>query len=191
MSAEFYQTEETVQQYLELADGYDGALVVDKLYRHLSSQSNLLELGSGPGKDLALLKPLYNVTGSDFSPLFLSKIAKEQPEIPLLELNAVDIQTDLRFHCIYSNKVLHHLSKDELKQSVANQLKRLEPGGLVCHSFWKGEGEEFHSGLRFQKYTAPEIIKMFAPEFEVIEMVTYTEMEKDDSILFIGTKTHW
>jgi len=188
MSGEVYSSVDNVKEYFEQEALLGGEWVVDKLYRHLSSQSTVLEIGSGAGEDLGFLAQYYNVTGSEVSEVLVETLTKKHPSKPMLQLNAVDLQTDLRFHCLYSNKVLPRLGTDEIRQSVSNQMKRLEPHGLICHTFWKGTGEGFHDGQPIQKYTAPEIISFFGPHFEVIELFTYSEIEKDDSILLIAEK---
>jgi len=62
-----------------------------------------LELGIGLGKDFNILKKSYAVTGSDNSQVFLDKYKQKHPDADLLFLDAVTIQTDRKFDCIYSN----------------------------------------------------------------------------------------
>jgi 2-polyprenyl-3-methyl-5-hydroxy-6-metoxy-1,4-benzoquinol methylase len=57
-------------------------------------------------------------------------------------MDASKLETELAFDGIYSNKVLHHLNNEELKNSVKRQSEILNPKGIICHSFWKGEGSE-------------------------------------------------
>ncbi len=66
----FYDTEGGVKEYVEMAEGYDGAELVEVLKKHLPEGSTVLELGMGPGKDLALISRSYTVTGSDSSAAF-------------------------------------------------------------------------------------------------------------------------
>ena len=67
----FFDTEEGVRQYLEMAEGYDGRDLVATFEAHLPAGSSVLELGMGPGKDLDLLRSSFEVTGSDASKAFL------------------------------------------------------------------------------------------------------------------------
>ncbi len=96
-----------------MADGYDGAELIALLRRYLPEGSSVLELGMGPGKDLDLFRQSYRVTGSDISRVFLDRYRKDHPEADLLLLDATSMDTDRTFDCIYSNKVLHHLSRPE------------------------------------------------------------------------------
>ncbi len=42
------------------------------------------------------------------------------------------------FDAIYSNKVLHHLEDEHWRFHQATH-EILNPGGVVCHTFWKGK----------------------------------------------------
>ena len=123
----FYNDAESVKSYIQMCEGYDGSNIYQALHQHLPENSTLLELGSGPGLDIKYLKNIYSVTGSDLSEEFL-KICKEQhPEISFLKLNALKLDLGEKFGCIYSNKVLHHLTEEELKESLEQQVKILSP----------------------------------------------------------------
>lgn len=184
----YYHNEETVQQYISMARGYDGRHLIDTLKRYLSAQSTVLELGAGPGTDLKILSAYYRVTGSDNSPIFLKLIAETRPDIPLLELDAISIDTGQTFDAIYSNKVLQHLSDPELLCSIENQCKRLNSGGIICHSFWNGDQCEYLHGLLHNYHTATELETWFSPHFDILLLEPYAEMEADDSLLLIGRK---
>ena len=117
----FFDTEKGVEQYIKIAEGYDGAELIKILQRHLPANSTVLELGMGPGKDLDILKESYKTTGSDNSQVFLDKYIEKYPDADLLLLDAVTISTNRKFDCIYSNKVLHHLTKEDLIKSLQNK----------------------------------------------------------------------
>ena len=117
----FFDTEQGVNEYIKLAEGYDGAELIKILQKVLPEKSTVLELGMGPGKDLDILSKFFKATGSDSSQVFLDRYKQENPEADLLKLDAVTIPTDRTFDCIYSNKVLHHLTRKELKESFQRQ----------------------------------------------------------------------
>lgn len=184
----FFDEEENVQQYFEMADGYDGAALVEILKQHLPGGSTVLELGMGPGKDLDLLKAGYLATGSDSSRIFLERYKAKNPEADVLELDAARIETDRRFDCIYSNKVLHHLKTAALRQSFKRQHCILNDAGLILHSFWHGDKEECHHGLLFVYYTETTLLEAIGPGFEVVESGRYDELEKKDSFFVLMNK---
>ncbi|MEQ8676515.1 MAG: class I SAM-dependent methyltransferase [Aggregatilineales bacterium] len=184
----YYNIQKNVEQYIQMAEGYDGKLLIDVLGKHLPEGSTVLELGMGPGKDLMLLGEKFNVTGSDVSPLFLERFKASNPDADLLQLDAVTMKTDRKFDCIYSNKVLYHLTQEQLIQSLKQQLQALKPNGLAHHSFWYGEGSEEMHGLQFTYYTEEKLQEIIGESYDIVEMQRYTEMDEDDSIYILLRK---
>jgi cyclopropane fatty-acyl-phospholipid synthase-like methyltransferase len=186
----YFDDEKNVQEYIKMAEGFDGRDIIPILGRYLKKGSTVLELGMGPGKDLDILKMDYKVTGSDLSEVFIDLYRKNYPEADLLRLDAVTIETDREFDCIYSNKVLHHLSKKELEESFRRQWEVLNEGGVLFHTFWKGDKEEIMQGLLFVYYTTDGLKEVIGEGFSVLEIREYAEMDDDDddSILIILKK---
>lgn len=185
---EFFDKENNVRKYIQMSEGYDGHLVIEILKKYLKPGDSILELGMGPGKDLDLMKKDFKVTGSDISRVFLDLYKKKHPDADLIQLDAVSLQTDRKFKCIFSNKVLHHLEKEDLKKSISRQKEVLEPGGVMLHSFWEGDKEEWIEDLRFIYYRIGELHKLFSRDFEILEMGSYEEFEKGDSIYLVLRK---
>ena len=184
----FFDTEKGVAEYLEMAKGHDGRELIEKLSEHLAPGSTVLELGMGPGADLELLAKRYEVTGSDNSTLFVEKYREVNPEADLILLDAVTLETDRRFDCIYSNKVLQHLHRDQLEASVPRQAEILNEGGLLAHSMWHGNKVEEHGGLHFQYYEEADLEEVFGGLFNVVLMDRYEELEPGDSIFVVLSK---
>lgn len=184
----YYHTEESVNEYLEIADGTDGAEIIDKLKDYLPKGKTILELGMGPGTDLDLLKKRYSVVGSDISQIFLDKYLIKNPDADILLLDASTIDTERKFDAIYSNKVLHHLTEEELIASIKRQAEVLNAKGIICHTFWKGENEEIINGLLFNNLLEEQIKKLFTTQFEILLIESFQEFENDDSILIIARK---
>ena len=178
----FYDDKETADQYIEMAKGYDGRELIDVLQSLLSPDSRVLELGMGPGVDFAMLSEKFRATGSDNSAYFLDRYRKIDPDADLIKLDAVTLDTERQFDCIYSNKVLHHLEPDDLAASFAQQRKLLPAGGLIMHSFWRGSDVEEHAGMLFVQQTEESIRALLGDNFDVVEVVVYKEMEDDDSL---------
>lgn len=109
MKNTYYHTKKSVDEYIELAKGVNGEELIEKLKQYLPLQSTLLEIGSGPGSDWAILNSSYSATGSDNSLQFLRHLRHKYPQGKFLKLDAVTINTLEKFDGIYSNKVLHHL----------------------------------------------------------------------------------
>lgn len=186
MTAEtIYDTTDGVEEYAAMAEGYDGRTHVARLAQLLPPGADVLELGMGPGVDLDLLAKTFTVVGSDQSQAFLDRYARIRPGTELLKLDAVTIDTDRRFDAIYSNKVLHHLTTEELRRSFKRQAEVLRPGGLLLHGIWAGTSSEDHAGLHDQRYM-PETIKAVVPaSLEIAECRFYREMDNDDSLRIV------
>lgn len=188
MDGEYYKTKESVKEYIELAKDVNGSELIDKLKQVLPLKSDLLEIGSGPGTDWAILNESYTVTGSDNSPEFLKYLIAKYPNGEFLNIDAISIRIDKMFDGIYSNKVLHHLTDDELIESIKRQSEILNINGIVCHSFWKGKGFEIFKGLYVNYHNEEEISDFFEDYFNILSISVYQEFEEGDSILLIGRK---
>ncbi len=188
MNKDYYHTKESVEEYINLAKDVSGINLIKKLQPFLSNGSEVLEIGSGPGTDWKILSEYYNVTGSDISREFLVHLKKNNPSGRFFELDAVTLNTKEKFDCIYSNKVLHHLKDKELTESINNQYEILNPGGIICHSFWRGEGTEVFKGMFVNYYTVESLRKIFESKFDIFLLEEYKEFEDRDSILLIGGK---
>lgn len=184
----YYHTRESVKEYIKAAEGYNGAKIIEELIKYLPEHSSVLEIGSGPGTDWQILRQIYKITGSDNSREFLNHLAASFPDGDFLLLDASSLETEVKFDGIYSNKVLHHLEDEALETSIKRQAEVLRAGGIVCHTFWKGEGSESFKGL-FVNYQSDTGLKaMFGEHFDPLLIKFYHEFEDDDSILYIGKK---
>ena len=188
MSDDYYHTKASVQEYITAAKDVNGAKLIERLGRFLPNGSTLLELGTGPGTDWKLLNENYNVTGSDLSLEFLEHLNKTIQEGEFLNIDAATIDTKKTFDGIYSNKVLHHLQNEKLIQSIRRQADVIEPGGIICHSFWRGTGSETFKGLLVKYHTKSELTELFGTCFDVLLLESYAEFEEGDSLLLIARK---
>ena len=184
----YYHTKASVEEYIRLAKDVSGAQLIRKLEGVLAATSELLEIGSGPGTDWALLNRTYQVTGSDNSDEFINHLNSKFPGEEFISLDAGTLLTNKNFDGIYSNKVLHHLHDHELVDSIRRQYEILRPEGVVCHSFWKGKGSEVYNGLYVNYQNKESLVAAFKSYFKVLSVESYKEFEEDDSLLFLGRK---
>lgn len=188
MTEDYYKTKKSVEEYIRLAKDVNGGELIEKFKKFLPPKADLLEIGTGPGTDWNILKRDFNVVGSDNSKEFISHLASNNPAGRFLELDAITLNTDETFDGLYSNKVIHHLKDHELTDSIKRQHEILNPDGIICHSFWKGEGSEIFKGL-FVNYHSEKVLRGFFEEyFEVLIIERYAEFEEGDSLLMIGKK---
>ena len=184
----YYDQRENILEYIKALNSHSGQELIDSLKIHLPEQSSVLEIGMGSGKYLNLLKGIYNVTGSDKSRSFLDLYRENYPSVNLLSLNAIDLNTKQTFDAIFSNKVLHHLYKDELNTSIQNQLRVLNPNGIIAHTFWTGDKEDDYFDLHSVYYKPAAIRAYFEKYFDILHFVIYTEENSDDSMYIIAKK---
>lgn len=184
----YYNTKKGIREYTKRSQKWGGIKLIKILKKHLPKNSSLLEIGMGPGRDFDILKKIYRATGSDRSKMFLNNYKKQNKKANLLKLDAVTLRTSKRFDGIYTNKVLQHITKRELKKSIKRQKEILNPGGIVFHTFWKGNKIEYKRGLRFVYYEKRQLKKIIGKNFDILEIKIFTEMEKNDSIYVILKK---
>ncbi|WP_411029627.1 class I SAM-dependent methyltransferase [Spongiimicrobium sp. 3-5] len=188
MKGEYYKTKESVAEYAKLAKDVHGGDLIEKLKVFLPAEATILEIGSGPGTDWNILSQTHKTVGSDNSLEFLKYLSAKFPKGSFLELDAVTLKTEKKFYALYSNKVLHHLQDQELAASIQRQHSILEADGIICHSFWRGEGSEVFKGLFVNYHTKAGLRQFFEPYFEVALLENYAEFDEGDSVLLIGRR---
>jgi cyclopropane fatty-acyl-phospholipid synthase-like methyltransferase len=184
----YFDNEMNVDAYIRTTEGVDGRKLVAALRKYLEKGSSVLELGMGPGKDFEILGEFFQVTGSDNSKVFLERYRKRNAGADLVLLDAVTMNIGRRFDGIYSNKVLHHLTGEEIRESFKAQANVLNSRGILFHSFWYGDKEETFPGLRIVYYTEETFGEIIGDEYEIVTLERYSELEQDDSIFFVLRK---
>jgi SAM-dependent methyltransferase len=184
----YYEDEANVEAYIQMATGYDGRELMPILRKYLQRGSTVLELGMGPGVDLGLLAEDYRVTGSDKSVLFIERFRRDHPQADLVVLDACLMDIERSFDCIYSNKVLQHLTRAELVESLRKQAEVLVAGGILFHTLWYGDGEDEYSGLCTFYYTEESFEELVGSEYKLLEVGRYTEMDEGDSLYVVMRK---
>ncbi len=184
----FFDIEQNVKEYIEAREGMDGRFLIEILKEFLEPNSTVLEIGMGGGNDLDILNETFQTTGSDNSQIFLDIYKQKNPNADLILLDAVNLKTNRRFDCIYSNKVLHHLSTSNLKHSIKRQSQLLNQNGIIFHTFWNGNKKDKFQDLHFIQYKTDELKKLFEFNFALLKIGFYEEMLKDDSVYVISRK---
>ena len=182
----FYDKEDNIESYSKFIPTHDGAELIRVLRAHLDKGSTVLELGIGPGKDFERLANHYKVTGSDNSRVFLDKYRQKNQRAELIQLDARTLDTDKTFDCIYSNKVLIHLTRAELSRSLQRQKSILNPNGLILHSFWYGDKEDVYDDLRITFYTEQRLRDLMDDSFEILDIGKHAKMTEGDSIYVLA-----
>ena len=183
---DFYDDPLKVDEYEGMCVGYDGTELYQVLDKHLDSGSTLLELGCGPGNDLDYFNEKYKVTGSDLSDEFLLRCKKRFPDISFSKLDAISVNTDQKFDCVFSNKVLHHLTTEKLEVSLKRQQNVIKPNGIFAHTFWIGDKEFMMEDMLFVFHNRENLLELIAKYYSILEAYTYKEFEEGDSIFVVA-----
>ncbi|MCB1189022.1 MAG: class I SAM-dependent methyltransferase [Leptospiraceae bacterium] len=183
---DFYNEPSKVDEYEKMCEEYDGSELHTILYKHLKENSTLLELGCGPGNDIVALQKKYQVTGSDLSDEFILRCKKKFPDLSFFKLDAVFINTDKIFDCLFSNKVLHHFKFEQLEASLKRQKEVIKANGLFAHTFWLGDKEFEMEGMFFLFYNKEKLLSIVSKYYKILETYIYKEFEENDSIFIIA-----
>ena len=73
------------------------------------------------------------------------------------------------------------MTRNELHTSFESQARILTRGGIALHSFWYGDEEVAHQGLRFAYYKEDTLKALISSDYEFLEARQYSEIESDDS----------
>ena len=162
--------------------------VVEQFIQKIEFNKKILEIGSGTGHDYKKLREKYNITGSDYSDSFLQLLNKKFKNDKFLKLNALSMDIDEKFDVIYSNKVLHHLTPEQLKISLENQYNCLNENGLLFHALWQGSVKKSApKEMPDVKYEFQDI-EILKGKFKIKEFITYKERSANDSFIVILEK---
>jgi len=147
--------EETAAAYDRLAADYAlrwGGLRLEHALtaftRHLRGRRRVLDLGCGPGRDLAFLVEMgCRVVGLDLSAGMLAQARRRTPVASLLRADLRRLPlADACFDGAWASASLLHLPRAEMSAALSGVARRLQPGGVLYLSLKKGQGAEVVGG---------------------------------------------
>ena len=188
MEGNFYEKKSNVDHYINFTPSHDGTLLVDLLVKNLAEGDSVIELGMGPGKDFSLLSNYFQVTGSDYSKLFLEIYREKHENADLMHLDARTLETERKFDAIFSNKALIHFSSEELQLSFNRQHQLLNDNGLILHSFWYGERTSVFNDLTLVEHNEKDLSDMLENLFDILDIKQHAKMSENDSIYVLARK---
>ena len=174
-------TARTLAHYDASADAFwegtrdhDVSQNVATLLRHLQGEGPfaLLDLGCGPGRDLATFAGLgHEAIGVDGSARFVA-MARAHSGCEVWQQNLLGLELPpARFDGIFANAVLQHVPAVALPRVLGELRATLRPGGVLFASIPRGEGEEGWNGARYSVYHRPETwhAELVAAGFDELE----------------------
>jgi len=103
---------------------------VERFLENVSPKGRILEIGSGPGRDLRFMKSQgYKVTPTDATEGFVKNLISQGH--PALLLNVLKNRIYGVFDAAYASAVFHHFTDDQAKIAFANIANALTIGGVV------------------------------------------------------------
>ena len=149
--------------------------------QHLTGQSQVLDLGCGPGRDVDFLTHLdCTVVGLDLSAGMLLEARKHLPQARLVqaELRNPPLASEC-FDGIWACASLLHLPRTDLNPALTELVRLLrKPGGVLYLAMKGGQGEQWATGgngrrIFFAFYQPDEIETSLAQAgFQILERWT-------------------
>ena len=152
----------TLGHYEQRADAFwqgtrehDVSQNIAELLRHIEGEPpfTILDLGCGPGRDLAAFKSLGHIAvGLDGAPSF-ARMAREHSGCEVLEQDFLRLELPAgRFDGIFANASLFHVPSAELPRVLGQLHAALKTGGVLFSSNPRGDNQEGWSGERYGVY---------------------------------------
>ena len=144
--------DERAQAYWEGTRDHDVSQNVAALLQHIdvTPPFDLLDLGCGPGRDLATFAALgHRATGLEGAsrPAAMAR-AHGGCDVIEQDLLALDLPTG-RFDGVFANAVLFHVPVQELPRVLGQLHATLKPGGVLFSSNPRGDGHKGWNGDRY------------------------------------------
>ena len=162
------------EEFREGTKDHDVSQNIEALLRHLpaTSQQRILDLGCGPGRDLAAFVARGHVpVGLDGAAAFVT-MARAATECEVWHQDFLNLELPPeRFDGIFANAVLFHVPTQELGRVLQDLRQTLVTGGVLFASNPRGPNIEQQQGMRYGSYLTLETWSRFvtAAGFELIE----------------------
>jgi SAM-dependent methyltransferase len=149
---------------------------IEALLRHIEGEGPfaILDLGCGPGRDLAAFSRLGHVpVGLDGAVAFLEMARRFSGcEVWQQDMLALDLPAE-RFDGVFANAVLFHVPSRELPRVLRQLHATLKPGGVLFASNPRGNNEEGWSGERYGVFHDLETWRRYVAGAGFVELEHY------------------
>jgi tRNA (cmo5U34)-methyltransferase len=142
MSINLWTSSEHALDYLSRADSIPHRTEGESTLLEFSPStvSRILDLGTGDGRLLALVKldhPRATAVAVDFSPAMLEAAKKRFEDAPSVKVIAHNLDSPLpelgKFDAVISSFAIHHVSHERKRDLYVEIYGALNPGGVFCN----------------------------------------------------------
>jgi len=155
---------EYARAYFEKTSALDSSFFLTPFISNLDTNSFVLDLGCGSGRDLLLLKTMgFRSIGFERSSV-LAQMARDHSGCPVVEgdFETYDFSS-LRVNALLFSAALVHLPHTRVKSVLDNALYALDGHGMVYVSLKEGNGVSFDGDLRrFFLWKDDDLRKIFS-----------------------------
>jgi len=163
-----------------------GKFLLRQLQRYLPRGSELLELET-PGQDKTPhLDSWYSVCRPESD---AASVDYQKSHLPYLQPSMnpfASFSVNRKFSALYCNKLLHYYSPENVPEILKLVEGWLEPQGLVLFSLINKAREEQVDGIPVFYFDAALIKDLLQPRFKVLELDTYMEKKRKDSLYVLA-----
>jgi SAM-dependent methyltransferase len=143
------------QQFFEGTQSHDVTQNIAALLDAIETESPhaILDLGCGPGRDLAVFAALgHHAVGVDGSARF-AEMARRSSGCEVWQQDFVKLDLpQARFDGVFANAALFHVPSAALAQVLCALHATLKPGGVLFSSNPRGQNQEGWNGERYGSY---------------------------------------
>jgi len=168
--------DERAQDFWEGTRGHDVSQNVAALLQHIEGKPpfTILDLGCGPGRDLATFTALGHVAiGLEGSARFAA-MAREQSGCEVWQQDFLKLDLPpARFDGVFANAALFHVPSQELPRVLRELNASLKPRGVLFSSNPHGHNEEGWNRGRYGAYHDLQTWRRFVSDAGFIELTHY------------------
>lgn len=129
----------------EFGTGLKDKEIVDKFMELINTNSNIIDLGGGPGQVTKyLIDNGYDAVCYDFSKEMMKNALRLYPNLPYILDDIININNHFSNNSVDGIVALYslfHIPNEELKKLFNNIYSTLKENGIFCFSFQLGNGE--------------------------------------------------
>jgi SAM-dependent methyltransferase len=167
---------ERAAEFWEGTRGHDVKQNIEALLRHIRGAAPLriLDLGCGPGRDLAAFRALgHEPIGLEGSPP-LAAMAREHSQCEVWQQDFLALELPVgRFDGIFANASLFHVPRRELPRVLSELHAALKPDGVLFTSNPRGDNEAGWNRGRYGVYHDLESWRAFLEAAGFVELEHY------------------